>query len=58
FTMSPLGNAPARLKHLPKGKGKDKEGELSIAPEQAPESPPSATQEQVVSLFSSEKEQA
>ncbi|KAH9320377.1 hypothetical protein KI387_043973 [Taxus chinensis] len=58
FTTSPLGNAPIRPKNLPKLKGKDKEGESSSAWEEAPESPPSATQEQVVSMLSLEKEAA
>ncbi|KAH9295507.1 hypothetical protein KI387_039095, partial [Taxus chinensis] len=56
FTMSLLGNAPVRPKHLPKVKGKDKEGESSTAQEGALESPPSATQEHVISLVSPEKE--
>ncbi|KAH9310035.1 hypothetical protein KI387_037946, partial [Taxus chinensis] len=56
--MSPLGNAPAKLKHLPKGKGKDKEGETSIAQEEIPKSPPSAAEEQVVSLISPEEEES
>ncbi|KAH9317211.1 hypothetical protein KI387_018980, partial [Taxus chinensis] len=57
FTMSPLGNAPTKLKHLPKGKGKDKEGEPSTTQEEIPESPPSAAKEQVVSLISPEEEE-
>ncbi|KAH9313599.1 hypothetical protein KI387_022226, partial [Taxus chinensis] len=57
FTMSPLGNAPTKPKHLPKGKGKDKEGETSTTQEEAPESPPSTAEEQVVSLVSPEEEE-
>ncbi|KAH9304835.1 hypothetical protein KI387_009239, partial [Taxus chinensis] len=43
-------------KQLPKRKGKDKEGESSSTQEEAPESPPSASQERVVIPESLEKE--
>ncbi|KAH9319402.1 hypothetical protein KI387_021171, partial [Taxus chinensis] len=55
FTTSLLGNAPPRSKQQPKGKGKGKEGESSTTQEEAPESPPSAAPEQVVTLASPEK---
>ncbi|KAH9304455.1 hypothetical protein KI387_008859, partial [Taxus chinensis] len=42
----------------PKGKGKGKEGESSSTQEEAPEIPPSAAPEQVVTLASPEKETA
>ncbi|KAH9313292.1 hypothetical protein KI387_028327 [Taxus chinensis] len=54
FTTSPLGNAPPRSKKQPKGKGV--EGESSTTQEEAPESPPSTAQEQVITL-EEEKEQ-
>ncbi|KAH9291698.1 hypothetical protein KI387_043115, partial [Taxus chinensis] len=57
FNMSPLGNAPTKLKHFPKGKGKDKEGETSTTQEKIPESPPSAAEEQVVNLVSPGEEE-
>ncbi|KAH9296993.1 hypothetical protein KI387_028675, partial [Taxus chinensis] len=58
FTTSPLGNEPPRVKQKSKGKGKGKEGESSSTQEEAPESPPSATPEQVITLASPEKETA
>ncbi|KAH9288990.1 hypothetical protein KI387_033107, partial [Taxus chinensis] len=58
FTASPLGDAPTRPKHLPKGKGKDIEGEANTTQKEVPKSPPSTTKEQVVDLVSLRREEA